>query len=184
MNAFILSIAAVLFFVPIVGMAELYKWTDDQGHFHITDIPPPVTHKKSVLMVVPGPQSASPKKARVQSVAPEPPRAEAHRLPAPIATPSTGEELPTQLTIEGLNPFQAVGVSPWQVFDSIEREARAPIQLWKDKRGLEHVVDVLPATKGASETGIRIEPPSMSGSARKGKKQSAEVSTSHHHATE
>lgn len=184
MNAFILSIAAALFFFPIVSVAELYKWTDEQGHFHITDIPPPVTQKKSVLTVVPGPQSASPKKARVQPVAPEQPRAEAHPLPAPSVTRSTAEELPTQLTIEGLNPFQAIGVSPWQVFDSGEGDARAPVQLWKDKRGLDHVVDVLPATKGVTETGGRIEAPSMSGFVHKGKKQAAEVSSSRHHTTE
>ena len=184
MNAFILSIAAALSFFPSVSVAELYKWTDEQGHFHITDIPPPATQKKSVLTVVPGPQSASSKKARVQPVTPEQPRAEAHPLPAPIVTPSAGEELPTQLTIEGLNPFQAMGVSPWQVFDRSEREARAPVQLWKDKRGLDHVVDVLPATKGAAEARTRIEAQSLSGSARKGKKQSAEVSTSHQRATE
>jgi hypothetical protein len=176
MNAFILSIAVGLLFSPIVCVAELYKWTDEQGHLHITDAPPAGTHKKSVLTVVPAPQSALPKKARVRSVAPEQPRAEARPLSAPIVTPPASEERPLQLTIEGLNPFQAMGTSPWQVFDSSEKDARAPVQSWKDTQGLDHFVDVLPVV----EAGTKLEDPSISRPTRKGKEQAAGVLRSRH----
>jgi len=184
MNAFILSIAAGLFFFPSISVAELYKWTDEQGHLHITDAPPAGTHKKSMLTVVPAPQSALPKKARVQPVAPDQPRAEVSPLPALNGESPADEELPPQLTIEGLNPFQAMLTSPWQVFDNSERDARAPVQSWKDKQGLDHVVDVLPVMKGGAEAETRIKAPSISGPARKGKKQAAGVSPSRHRATE
>ena len=184
MNAFILSLAVGLLFSPIVSVAELYKWTDEQGHLHITDAPPAGTHKKSVLTVVPVPQSASSKKASVQPVEPEQPRAEARSLPAPTGISPAGEESPLHLTIEGLNPFQAMGVSPWQVFDSSERDARAPVQSWKDKQGLDHFVDVLPVAKGGAETGTKIDDLPRSGPARKAKEQAAGLLRSRHHATE
>ncbi|HRI38799.1 MAG TPA: DUF4124 domain-containing protein, partial [Nitrospira sp.] len=139
MNVFLLSIVAGLLLSPIVGFAELYKWIDEQGDLHITDAPPAGTHKKSNLTVVPAPQSALSKKTRIHSAAPESPRVEAHPLPAPSVTSPASEELPIHLTIEGLNPFEAMLTSPWQVFDSSEREARAPAQSWKDKQGLDHV---------------------------------------------
>ncbi len=182
MKAVILSIVTGLLFFPIVSMAELYKWTDEQGHLHITDAPPAGTHKKSNLTAVPVPQSVLPKKTRGRPVAPEQPRAEAHPLPTPSVMPSAGEEPPTQLTIEGLNPFQAMGVSPLQVFASSEGDARAPVQSWKDKQGLDHVVDVLPVAKGGSEADTKDL--SISGSARKGKRQAAGVLRSRHQAAE
>ena len=37
MKVFILSFMSCSLLWPIVGWAELYKWTDDQGNFHITD---------------------------------------------------------------------------------------------------------------------------------------------------
>ena len=184
MNVFLLSIVAGLLFSPIVGFAELYKWIDEQGDLHITDAPPAGTHKKSNLTAVQAPQSALSKKTRVRSAAPEPPRAEAHPLPAPSVTSPATEELPTQLTIEGLNPFEAMLTSPWQVFDSSEREARAPAQSWKDKQGLDHVVDVLPVAKGGAEAGGNTKDPSLSGSTRKGKEQAAGVLRSGRQATE
>ena len=184
MNALILSIVAGLLFSPIVCSAELYKWTDEQGHLHITDAPPAGTHKKSNLTAVPVPQSALSKKASVRPVTPEPPRAEARPLSAPSVTSPASEEPPMLPTIEGLNSFQAMLTSPWQVIDNSERDARAPAQSWKDKHGLEHVVDVLPVAKGGAEAGAKIENLSISGHARKGKEQAAGVSRSRHHAAE
>ncbi len=175
MNVFILSIVAGLLLSPIVSLAELYKWIDEQGHLHITDAPPAGTYKKSNLTAVPAPQSVLPKKARVRPVVPEPPRAEARPLPAPSVTSPAGEKLPTQLTIEGLNPFQAMGISPWQVFNSREGDARAPVQAWKDKQGLDHFVDVLSVAKGDAEVGSKMKDPSLSGPTRKGKQQAAGV---------
>lgn len=184
MNALILSIVAGLIFFPIVCSAELYKWTDEQGHLHITDAPPAGTHKKSNLTAVPVPQSALSKKASVRPVTPDPPRAEARPLSAPSVASSAGGEPPMLPTIEGLNPFQAMGISPWQVFDSREGDARAPVQAWKDKQGLEHIVDVLPVAKRGAEAGTKIENPSILGHARNGKERAAGVSRSRHHAAE
>lgn len=184
MNVSILSIAVGLLFSPITSVAELYKWTDEQGHLHITDAPPADTHKKSALRVVPTPQFALPKKTRVRPVTPEPPRAEARPLPAPSVTSPASESLPIQLTIEGLNPFEAMLTSPWQVFDNSERDARAPVQLWKDTQGLDHFVDVLPVVKGGAEAGTKTKDPSISGPTRKGKEQTADVLRSRHHTTE
>jgi len=184
MNAFILSIAAGLVFFPIVSLAQLYKWTDEQGHLHITDAPPAGTHKKSTLTGVSAPQSALQKKARVRPVAPEQPRAEARPLPAPIGMSPAGDELPIQLTIEGLNPFQVMLISPWEVFDGSARDARVPVQSWKDKQGLEHFVDVLPAAKVGAEAGSKIKEPSISRSTRRGKEQAAGGLHPRHRATE
>jgi hypothetical protein len=184
MNTRILSIVTGLLFSPIVCSAELYKWTDEQGHLHITDAPPAGTHKKSNLTAVPVPQSALSKKASVRPVTPDPPRAEARPLSAPSLTSPANEEPPMSPTIEGLNPFQAMLTSPWQVIDLSERDTRAPAQSWKDKHGLEHVVDVLPVAKGGAEAGTKIENPSISGHVRKGKERAAGVSRSHHHAAE
>jgi Domain of unknown function (DUF4124) len=175
MNARILSIVAGLLFSPIVCSGELYKWTDEQGHLHITDAPPAGTHKKSNLTAVPVPQSALSKKASVRPVAPETPRAEVHPLPVPSVTSPANEESPRLPTIEGLNPFEAMLTSPWQVFDDSERDARAPVQSWKDKQGLEHVVDVLPVAKGGAEAGNKTKDLSLSGPPRKGKEQAADV---------
>ncbi|MBS0152542.1 MAG: DUF4124 domain-containing protein [Nitrospira sp.] len=175
MNMFLLSIVAGLLLSPVVSLAELYKWTDEQGHLHITDAPPAGTHKKSNLAGGQTPQSALPKKTRVRPIAPEPPRAEAHPLPSPNVTSPASEELPIQLTIEGLNPFEAMLTSPWQVFDNSERDAKAPVQSWKDKQGLDHFVDVLPITKGSAEAGTKTKDPSLSGPTRKGKEQAAGV---------
>ncbi|MFO0778507.1 MAG: DUF4124 domain-containing protein [Nitrospira sp.] len=184
MKVFILSTAAGLLFSPTVSMAELYKWTDEQGHLHITDAPPAGTHKKSALIVTPAPQSALPRRARAQPVTPERPRAEARPLQAPSGMSPTSDQPPLELTIEGLNPFQAMAISPWQVFDGSERDARAPVQSWKDKQGLEHFVDVLPATKGGAEEGGKVEDLTIPRPMRKGKEQATGVARSRHHATE
>jgi hypothetical protein len=184
MNAVILSIAAGLLLSPIVSFAELYKWTDEQGHLHITDAPPAGMHKKSASTVAPAPQLALPKKTRVRPVTPEPSRAEVRPLSAPSVASPASEESPVQLIIEGLNPFQAMLTSPWQVFDNSEGAARAPVQSWRDKQGLDHFVDVLPPMKGGAEAGIKLDNPSVSRPARKGKEQAAGVLRSRHHATE
>ena len=184
MNMFVLSVAVGLLFSPTVSVAELYKWTDEQGHLHITDAPPAGTHKKSVLTGAPAPQSASPRRARVQPIVPEQPRAEARQLPDPNGTSPASEEPPLQLTIEGLNPFQALGTSPWQVFDGSQSDAKGPVQSWKDKQGLEHVVDLLPVPTGSAIAGTKKEDVSRPGPPRKGKEQASGVARSRHHATE
>ncbi|HRI37758.1 MAG TPA: hypothetical protein PLO50_04310, partial [Nitrospira sp.] len=65
-----------------------------------------------------------------------------------------------------------------------ERQARAPAQSWKDKQGLDHVVDVLPVAKGGAEAGAKTKDPSLSGSTRKGKEQAVGVLRSGRQATE
>ena len=86
--------------------------------------------------------------------------------------------------IAGLNPFEAMLPSPWQVLENSERDARAPVQSWKDKQGLDHVVDVLPVGKSGAESGGKTKDPSLSGSTRKGKEQAAGVLRSGRQATE
>ena len=166
---------------PMVVSAELYKWTDDQGSFHITDTPPPAAQKKSVTITAPAPRSASPKKARVRPILPGQPHAEVQPVPTPII-PSVGKEVSAQRAKEGLNPNQATLTSSWQIFDSAQINAKAPVQWWKDQQGLDHFVDVLP--KGGTEVGGKIEDVSASRPTRRAKERSTGVSHSRHQATE
>lgn len=59
--------------------------------------------------------------------------------------------------MEGVSPSQATLTSSWQIFDSAQMNAKAPVQRWKDEQGIDHFVDVLPATLGTSEAAPKLE---------------------------
>jgi hypothetical protein len=46
--------------------------------------------------------------------------------------------------------------SAWQTFDGPHGVAKGPVQRWKDQRGIEHFVDVLPTVKAS--TGVEARP--------------------------
>jgi Domain of unknown function (DUF4124) len=184
MQVFILSLISGLLLWPIVGSAGLYKWTDDQGNLHITDTPPPGAQKKSSTASAPAPRSTLPKKAAVRPTLPEQPLAEVHPVHAPIVHSSASEEVPLQRAMEGLSPSQATLTSSWQLFDSTEMKAKAPVQRWKDEQGLDHVVDVLPTAGEATETGARTEGVSASRSRQRAKERATSVSRSRHQSAE
>jgi hypothetical protein len=58
--------------------------------------------------------------------------------------------------MEGLSPNQATLTSAWQTFDGPQVVAKVPVQRWKDQRGIEHFVDVLPTVKAS--TGVEARP--------------------------
>lgn len=184
MNVFILSCMGCSLLWPIAGWAELYKWTDDQGNFHITDTPPPVTLKKSATFAVPAPRSTLPKKTTVRPTPPGHPQAEVQPVPSPIVPSPASEEVPIQLSMEGLSPSQAVLTSSWHTFDSTQMKAKASVQRWKDEQGLDHFVDVLPATQGSSETASKLEDGFVSHSPRRAKERATSVSRSRHRSGE
>jgi hypothetical protein len=184
MKVFILSFMSCSLLWPIVGWADLYKWTDDQGNFHITDAPPPVTKKKSAMFAVPAPRSILPKKTTVRPTSPGQPQAEVQPIPGPIAPSPAHEEVPTQRPMEGLSPSQAVLTSAWHIFDSTQMKAKAPVQRWKDEQGLDHVVDVLPATRGSSETASQLEDGVVSQATRRAMERATSVSRSRHQSGE
>ncbi len=148
MKLFTLSVITGLLFWPMIGSAELYKWTDEQGNLHITDAPPLELQKRSSPAVKPAPGSTLPKKAAAKPAMPELPRAEVYPVPEPSVTPSSLTERVVQPSMEGLNPKQATFTSAWQTFDGPPVVAKAPVQRWKDERGLEHFVDVLSTARG------------------------------------
>ena len=152
MKIYLLSLVSGLLLWPIVGSAGLYKWTDDQGTVHITDTPPPVTQKKSTITVAPAPRSTLPKKTTVRPTLPGQLQAEVQPVPGSIGPSLASEEVTIQRAMEGLSPSQATLTSSWQLFDSTQMNAKAPVQRWKDEQGLDHLVDVLPATLGSSES--------------------------------
>jgi hypothetical protein len=156
MNLFTLSVITGLFLWPIVGSAELYKWTDEQGNLHITDAPPLEQQKRSSPAVRPASRSTLPKKATVKPAMPELPRAEVYPVPEPSVTPSSLRDTVGQASIEGLSPNQATFTSAWQTFDGPTVVAKAPVQRWKDKLGIEHFVDVLPTVKAPN--GVEARP--------------------------
>jgi hypothetical protein len=184
MNVFFMSLVSGLLLWPIVGSAELYKWTDDQGNFHITDTPPPVTQKKATISVAPAPRPASPKKATVRPTLPGQPQAEIHPVPGPLDPSPANEDGPIQRAMEGLSPSQAVLTSSWQLFDSTQMNGKAPVQRWKDEQGLDHFVDVLPATVGSSEGAPKMEAVSASHSRPRVKERATSVSRSRHQSGE
>lgn len=184
MNVFILSLVSGLLLWPMVGSAGLYKWTDDQGNIHITDTPPPVMQKKSTPAVSPAPRSASPKKVTVQPTLPGPPRAEVQPVPGPIVPSPASEEVTIQRPMEGLSPSQAVLTSSWHIFDSTQMNAKASVQRWKDEQGLDHFVDVLPATLGSSAAASKLDDTSVSHPTRRVKDRATGVSRARHHAAE
>jgi Domain of unknown function (DUF4124) len=184
MNVFILSFMSCSLLWPIVGLAELYTWTDDQGNFHITDTPAPITKKKSTTLTVPAPRSTVPKKTTIRSTTPGQLQAEVEPVPSPIVPSPAHEEVPIQRPMEGLSPSQAVRTSAWHIFDSTQMKAKAPVQRWKDEQGLDHVVDVLPATRGSSETASQLEDGVVSQAIRRAKERPTSVSRSRHQSGE
>lgn len=184
MKVFRLVFMSGLLIWPIVGSADLYKWTDDQGNLHITDMPPPVTQKKSATSVPPAPRSASPKKTTVRPTLPNRPQAEIHLVPgSPGASPAR-EEVLIQRPMEGLNPNQATLTSSWRVFDGAQMNTKAPVQWWKDEQGLDHFADVVPITRGGPEAEVKEEDASVSRSTRRAKHRATSVSRSQHQTTE
>ncbi|MGZ8381835.1 MAG: DUF4124 domain-containing protein [Nitrospira sp.] len=184
MKVFILSFMSCSLLWPIVGWAELYKWTDDQGNFHITDAPPPVTKKKSATFVMPAPRSTVPKKTTARPSPPGQPQAEVEPVPGPIVPSPASEEVPIQRPMEGLSSSQATLTSSWHIFDSTQMKAKAPVQRWKDEQGLDHVVDVLPATRGSSETASQLEEGVVSQATGRAKERATSVSRSRHQSGE
>ena len=180
MNVCILSLLSALLPWPMVGSAELYKWTDDQGNFHITDTPPPMTKKKSATFAVPAPRSTLPKKTTVRPTPPRQPQAEVQPVPGPMVPSPASEDVTIQRPMEGLSPSQAVLTSSWHIFDSTQMKAKAPVQRWKDEQGLDHVVDVLPATQGSSETASKPEDGVVSHTTRRAKERATSVFRSRH----
>lgn len=183
MNVFMLGLISGLLLWPVIGSAELYKWTDDRGNIYITDTPPPVTQKKSAITVAPAPRSALPKKATVRPTLPGRFQAEVHPVPVPLSPPANEESL-TQRTLEGLSPSQATLTSSWQVFDGTQVNAKAPVQRWKDEQGLDHFVDVLPAILGRSEAAPKFVDVSASLPTRRIKERATGVSHSGHQSAE
>jgi hypothetical protein len=165
MKVFMLGLMSGLLFWPVLGSAALYKWTDDQGNLHITDTPPPATQKKSAPTLAPAPRSTLPKKTMVRPILPGQPQAEVHPVPGSVPFPA-GEEVPIQQAMEGLSPSQATLTSSWQLFDSTQMNARAPVQRWKDEQGLDHFVDVLPIARESTEAGAKERATSVSHSRR------------------
>jgi hypothetical protein len=176
MNVVMLSLMSSLLFWPVIGSAELYKWTDDQGNFHITDTPPPVTQRKATITVAPIPRSASPKKTTVRPTLPGKSQAEVH--PVPDLLDPASDEVLIQRPMEGLSTSQAALTSSWKVFDGDQGKAKAPVQQWKDEQGLDHFIDVLPATQGRLETSSKIEDVSATPSTRKAKERATSASRS------
>ncbi|MDF0676467.1 MAG: DUF4124 domain-containing protein [Nitrospira sp.] len=184
MKVFILGLMSGLLFWPVIGFADLYKWTDDQGNLHITDMPPPLTQRKSANTVAPVPRSASPKKATVRPTLPERPQAQIHPVPGSSSPSPPTEEVLIQQPMEGLSPNQATLTSSWQVFDGMQMNTKAPVQRWKDERGVEHFVDVLPATLVSSETAPKVEDVSVSHPKRRVKERATGVSRLRHQPAE
>lgn len=153
MKLFTLLIITSLNLWPGIGSAELYKWTDEAGSLHITDAPPPELQKKSGPAVRPAPRSTLPRKATAKPMVPELSRAEVRLAPEPPVTPHLSNDLAVQPKMEGLTPDRATLMSAWQTFDGAQSFAKAPVQRWKDERGVEHFVDVLPAATHAAEGG-------------------------------
>ncbi len=145
MKFFTLSIITGLILWPGIGSAELYTWTDDEGNLHIADALPPELQKKSGSAVKHGHQSVQPMKAMPQLS-----RAEAHPVPEPSTTPYLSEDA-IRLDREGLSPSQATLTSVWQTFDGARSVAKAPVQRWKDGRGVEHFADVLPTARHSAK---------------------------------
>lgn len=156
MKFFTLTIMTSLILWPIVGLAELYKWTDEQGDLHITDAPPPERQRKSGPAVKPSPRPVQPMKATPNPSVPERSRAEVRPVPEPSAVLSLSKDPAAQPSVEGLSPKLATMTSAWQTFDGAQPVAKAPVQRWKDERGVEHFVDVLPKTK--SSRSVEVTP--------------------------
>ena len=161
MKFFTLTIITSLILWPIVGSAELYKWTDEQGNLHITDAPPPELQRKSGPAVKPSTRSAQPMKATPSPSLPERTRAKVRPVPEPSAILSSSKDPAAQPSVEGLSPKLATVTSAWQTFDGAQPAAKAPVQRWKDERGVEHFVDVLPTANSSAELGATPSKPRL-----------------------
>lgn len=184
LNVYVLSLVSGLLLWPMMTSAELYTWTDAQGHFHITDTPPPVSLKKSTTLSVPAPRSTLPKKATVRQIPSERPQAEIQPVPSPLVPSPTGEEILIQQPMEGLSASQATLTSPWKIFETAHMNTKASVQQWKDEQGLTHFVDVLPATPGHLETASKLEDISVSQPTRRAKERATGASRSRHQTIE
>ncbi|MGC4098408.1 MAG: DUF4124 domain-containing protein [Nitrospira sp.] len=184
MNAFVLSLVSGLMLWPVIGSAELYKWTDDHGTLHITDTPPSVPKKKSATTVEPAPRSAVPMKHTVQQPLPEQSLAEVRPVPGSRVSSPVSEEAPIQWTMEGVSPIQASVTSAWQVFDGTQINAKAAVQWWKDEQRLDHFVDVLPMARGSAEIVAKTEDASPAHRAARTKERAASPSRTRHQAME
>jgi hypothetical protein len=140
--------------------------------------------KKSATTVAPAPRSASPKKATVRPTLPGRPQAELHPVSGSLGHSPASEVVPLQRPLEGLSPSQAALTSSWQVFDSTQVNAKAPVQRWKDGQGLDHFVDVLPPTLGRAEAAPNFEDVSASTLTRRAKERVTAVSRSRHRSVE
>lgn len=184
MKIFMLGFMSVLPFWPVIGSAELYKWTDDQGILHITDTPPRVAQKKPMITASPVPRSASPKKAAVRPTLPGRIQAEIHPVPDSIVPSHASEEAPIHQTIEGLSLSQATLTSFWQTFDGNRLTTKVPVQRWKDKQGLDHFADVLPSTPSGSEIAPTLEGVSATHPTRRAKPPASGAFHSRHQPAE
>jgi Domain of unknown function (DUF4124) len=144
----IVSLLFCLVLFPTVGTAELYQWTDAQGNLHITDTPPPVPEKKQapgagaappVSQSGPQKKTSSKRQASVGQA-----RAEVRPLSNQTPVPQPSRDAQSHSLLSGLSPSQATVTSPWQVFEGNPATTKAAVQRWKDERGIDHFVDVLP----------------------------------------
>lgn len=150
MRVSILSMLCGLLLWPVAGFAELYKWTDEQGNLHITDIPPPPSQKKPPPPVTRPPQSAPSQKATSSAGFPEWPH-------EPVIRSATlTKEPPVQPMMGELSPRQATLMSAWQLFEGREGDTKAPVHRWTDERGLDRFSDVRPT--GKSQHGVVGKP--------------------------
>jgi hypothetical protein len=133
---------------PIAGSAGLYKWTDEQGNLHITDVPPPSSEEKSAPAAEPPPVSrpTPQKKTSVKPLLPvERKRAEIAPVPSPTVAPQApNNKVQVQSPPAGLNPDQATMTSPWEIIEGNSANAKAGVQRWKDGKGIDHFDDVSP----------------------------------------
>lgn len=161
MKVFTLTMLCGILIWPISGSAELYKWTDEQGNLHITDIPPTGSHKKSAPPSVKPSPSAPLQNLPEKSGGPGDPRPRVVPGRDAVPSPPATEAVPRQLTLEGLSPYRATVVSSWKTFEGLESQAKAPVHRWKDAQGLEHFTDVLPVRKDVAtvvETSTKVSP--------------------------
>jgi len=147
----VLGLAGWCVFCSSVEAGQLYKWTDAQGNLHITDVPPPTPENVPASVVEPAPQVSRPAPPKKKAaVTPQTPtgrkRVELKPTPRPMTSPQSLKEMGegVRLPVAGLKPGQASVASPWEVIDGKRGAAKARVQRWKDGRGIEHFVDVLP----------------------------------------
>jgi len=136
---------------PVAEAGQLYKWTDAQGNLHITDVPPPNLKKTPAHEVEPTPHVTTPVPRNKNGPVPpqlpaERKRAEVAPAPHPMVSSQSLKRRGTGVPVPvvGLKPEQATLSSPWEVLDGKRGNAKAGVRRWKDEKGLDHFVDVLP----------------------------------------